>query len=660
MVEVGLADATLWAVDRVGHELQVDVVGWDDDATPEPIPVKGLDEFVAARATQLTFGDELVELGNAAAEGFEKLGEDRTTMTLAGETHVLKVMGQVGAYVKFTGAGTLSRLADDRAQLSFAHPTAVTVGFWSLVDYPEETVTVPPTASGLATALSTLSSAYLSTGPDRTLPGWREYPPRVAFGEETHVPDAVADAVPDTGIELVLPDEFAYGIPAAPLAYHLAADVTVDADRETPVLRVPEHDVVHEFPPLPAFQVAANDVFQRTFYADCLVNSHSGGTNLAEAEFLADVDLDAAALLDATPAERLHAYLDAPVERIRSRLPKRPHVAFVEPTAAYATALPHLVHHEARVYLPSGFDAVGASASPYVTSAWLAPGTRPGTYAASPDGYEHYLAHLDAGLDDGTPEVLVVGNGRDADRTSVAGFYRHYDGSVDVSVVERSDVTTSELAAAFAERRAFVHVVAERADGGGVRCADGVLDLATVDDIGARLFAFDLTGASTDDDTGAAVARSLVAAGAVAGVVRTGDVSEAAAASFARLLVNGFGLELSRRLVDRYADGTFDVLVAGDGTHTLQADDKLNYLPVHVVANGDGTFTVTGKAGGPTAGLFWHPSVPEVRARLLANGLAFEVSATELADFLDQEGYLVVSDDALHWSSELTPFYPVA
>jgi hypothetical protein len=51
--------------------------------------------------------------------------------------------------------------------------------------------------------------------------------------------------------------------------------------------------------------------------------------------------------------------------------------------------------------------------------------------------------------------------------------------------------------------------------------------------------------------------------------------------------------------------------------------------------------------------------VPEVRARLLANGLAFEVSATELAEFLDGEGYLVVYDDELHWSSELTPFYPV-
>lgn len=657
---MGLADATLRAVDRVGHELEIDVVGWDDDATPEPIPVKGLDEFVAARATRLTFGDELVELGDADAEGFEKLSGDTTTVDLADETHVLKVTAQVGAYVKFTGAGTLSRLADGRSRLSFAHPTAVTFGYWSLVDYPEDTVTVPPTASGLATALSTLSSAYLSTEPDRTLPGWREYPPRVAFGEETHVPDAVADAVPDTGIELVLPDEFAYGIPAAPLAYHLAADVTVDADRETPVLRVPEHDVAREFPPLPAFQVAANDVFQRTFYADCLVNSRRGGTDLAEADFLADVGLDAAALLAATPADRLVAYLDAPFERIRSRLPERPHVAFVEPTAEYATALPHLVHHEARVYLPSGFDAVGASVDPSVTSAWLASGRRPGTYAASPAAYENYLAHLDAGLDDGTPEVLVVGHGRDADREAMTAFYRHYDGSVDVSVTERPDPTTTELAAALAGRRAFVHVVAERADGGGVRCADGVLDLATVDDVGARLFALGLTGAPTDEDAAAAVGRSLVDAGAVAGAVRTGAVSEAAAASFGRLLANGFGVELSQRLVTRYTDGAFDVLVAGDGTHTLRADDSVNYLPVHVVANGDGTFTVAAKAGGPTAGLFWHPDVPDVRARLLANGLAFEVSATELSAFLDQKGYLVVYDDELHWSSELTPFYPVA
>ncbi|WP_227133399.1 hypothetical protein [Halorubellus salinus] len=659
MVDVGLSDATLRAVDRIGHELAIDVVGWDDDATPEAIPVKGLDEFVAARATQLTFGEDLVELGNADAEGFEKLGEGTQTWSLAEDAHLLKVTSQLGAYLKFTGAGTLSRLADGRVRLSFEHPTAVTFGYWSLVDYPEETVTVPATASGLATALSTLSSAYLSLGPDRTLPGWREYPPRLAFGDETDVPDAVADAVPDTGIELVLPDEFAYGIPAAPLAYHLAADVRV-ADRETPELRVPEHDVVHEFPALPEFGVAANDVFQRTFYADCLVNAARGGTDLAEVEFLDDVDLDADALFDATPAERLVAYLDAPFERIRSRLPERSHVAFVEPTAAYATALPHLVHHEARVYLPSGFDAVGASADPSVTSAWLAPGTRPGTYAASPAAYENYLAHLDAGLDDGTPEVLVVGHRRDGDREAVMAFYRHYDGLVDLSVTERRDATTAGLAAALADRRAFVHVVAERAPDGGVVCADGVLDLETVEAVGARLFALDLTGASTDADAASAVVQSLVDAGAVAGASRTGAVSRAAAQSFVRLLVNGFGLELSRRLVDRYVDGAFDVVVAGDGTHTLQADDSVNYMPLHVVANGDGTFTVTGQAGGPTAGLFWHPDVPEVRPRLLANGLAFELSATELADFLDDEGYLVVYDGELHWSNELTPFYPVA
>lgn len=659
MVEVGLSDATLRAVDRVGHELAIDVVGWDDDATPEPIDVKGLDEFVAARATQLTFGEDLVELGDANAEGFEKLGEERQTVSLADDTHVLKVTSQIGAYLKFTGGGTLERLVDGRVRLSFEHPTAVTLGYWSLVDYPEETVTVPPTASGLATALSALSSAYLSLGPDRTLPGWREYPPLVAFGDETDVPDAVADAVPDTGIELVLPDAFAYGIPAAPLAYHLAADVRVAA-RETPVLRVPEFDVVHEFPSLPAFGVAANDVFERTFYADCLVNSARGGTDLAESAFLADVGLDADALFDATPAERLAAYLDAPFEGIRSRLPRRSHVAFVEPTAEYATALPHLAHHEARVYLPSNVDAVGASADPSVTTAWLAPGTRPGTYAASPAAYENYLAHLDAGLDDGTPEVLVVGHGRDDDQEAVTAFYRHYDGTVDLSVVEQRDATTADLAAALADRRAFVHVVAERAADGGVACADGVLDLAGVDAVGARLFALDLTGAPTDADDASAVGRSLVDAGAVAGAVRTGEVAQPPAASFVELLVNGFGLELSRRLVDRYVDGAFDVVVAGDGTHTLQADDSVNYIPVHVVANGDGTFTVTGKAGGPTAGLFWHPDVPDVRPRLLANGLAFELSATELADFLDDEGYLVVYDDELHWSSDLTPFYPAA
>jgi hypothetical protein len=663
MLEVGVSDATLHAVDRVGHAMDIDVVGWDDGGPARTIPVKGLDEFVSGRVSTMTFGETLVELGDGDATGFEKLGEAKQTWDVPDGEHVLKVTQHIGVYVAFDASATLTRLADGRVRLAFEHPTAVTLGYWSLVDYPEETVTVEPTASGFATALTALSSAYLSLDADRTLPGWREYPPRLAFGEETHVPDAVRDATPDTGIELVLPDEFAYGIPAAPLAYHLAADVSV-ADRDAPVLRAPSVDLTYEFAALPAFQFEANDVFQRTFYADCLVNSARGGTDLAESDFLDDVGIDPDVAFDATPAERLRTYLESPLEHIQSRLPERPYVAYVDPTPERATVLPHLCHNEARVYLPSGFGTVGEHADPSVTTAWIADGVRPGTYAGTQRAYENYLAHLDAGLDDGEPEVLVVANGRDADADAIEGFYRDPDGVVDVDVTRRDDLSASELATAFAERRAMVHVVGVREDD-GVACRDGVLDLDAVDAVGTRLFALDLaaTGpaaSSMGRERASETGRALVDAGAVAGVVRDGTVDASVLESYVRLLLQGFGLELSRRLVDRYVDGAFDAVVVGDGTHTLQADDSVNFIPVHVIANGDATFTVTAKAGGPTAGLFWHPDVPDVRPRLLANGLAFEVSAIELAHLLDDPNYLVIYDDDLHWASDLTPFYPVA
>lgn len=671
MIDVTLEDSTLRAVDAVGHTVAADVVGWDDSASPTTIPIEGLDTSVAGHVTSLTFGDVLVELGDSNGDDYEKLGEAKEAWTLDAEPRLMKVTSEVVVYVAFDAAAELSRLADGRVRLAFEHPTPVTLGYWSLVDYPEETVTVPPTAAGLATAITALSSAYLSTGPDRTLPGWRAYPPRVAFGDETDVPDAVREDVPDTGIELVLPAEFAYGIPAAPLAYHLGATVRVES-RDAPVLRAPSVDLERSFPALPEFQFAANDAFQRTFYADSLVNSAHGSADLAESDFLADVALDPDALYDATPAERLAAYLEAPFESIRSRLPQRSYVGFVEPTPEYARALPHLCHYEARLYLPSAFDDVGDGADPSETAVWLADGCRPDTVTGAPAAFDNYLRYLESGLDPDGPEILVVGNATgDAASTMEGGDrvatvergYREPDGVIDVDVASWDDPSTAELATAFGERRALMHVVGDAVDD-GVRCRDGVLDLADVDAVESRIVVLDL---ADDGESGvhgrehaSAIGRTLVDAGAVAVVVRTGVVDDAPRQAFSRLLVQAFGLELSRRLVDRYVDGAFDAVVVGDGTHTLQADDSVNFIPLEIVANGDTTFTVTGKAGGPTAGLFWHPDIPGVRPRLLANSLAFEVTAPELATVLDDPGYLVIYEDELHWSGELTPFYPIA
>lgn len=673
MVDVELSDSSLRAVDRAGRSLSIDVVGWDDSADPKPVPIEGMDAVVAGRATALSFGDHLVEVGDGDAENFEKFAEEKGERSIPDGSHFLKIQHQLIAYIAFDASATLERSADGSVRLAFEHPTPVTVSYWSLVDYPEATVTVEPTASGLATALTALSSAHIVNGPERTLPGWRDYPPLVEFGAETDVPDAVADAIPDTGIELAIPDEFAYGVAATSLAYHLAADVVVE-NRDAPVLRAPAANVHHEFSPLPAFQLEANAVFERVFYTDCLVNSETGVGNLdlAEAAFLDELDLNATALSDGSPADRLAAYLDAPYETVSDRLPRRTHVAFVRPDREFARALPHLCHYQARVYLDSGFDAVRggeatrtveglANDDPMATSAWLADGVEPGTYAASPTAYENSLSSLEDGGTDDTIDVLVVANDRPETGDVVESLYADSRQLLDVSVRRRNHLTTGELVDAFASTDGLVHVVGTRVDG-AIDCADGALAPEDVPDVGARVVVLDLHGEDgpVSNATGAATGRALVDAGAVAGVVRTGSLDPAPGTAFVRLLAEGFGLELSRRLVDRYVDGTLEGIVFGDGTHTLQADDSLNSIPLHVTPNGDTTFTVTGHTGGPTAGLFWHPDVPGVSSRLLSNGLAFELSSTETARLLDDEDYLVIYEDELHWSRELTPFYPLA
>ncbi|WP_197428108.1 hypothetical protein [Halogeometricum sp. CBA1124] len=272
------------------------------------------------------------------------------TVRLPDAPHLLRVEGAAVVIVRFDGTATLTD-AGGAPTISFPERRRVTVAVADRADRPE-TVTVPRTPEGVATALSAMPAGHLTATADRSLPEMRAQPPRVEFGEEVSVPDSVVARRPDPSVVLELPPSLDYLVPAASLAHYLGAEVRVADDEDaSPTLRTASLE--HEFDSNPGYQTGVACLLRRTFLLDCLVRG--AGPNcrgVAETALLDEVDLDAESLYRADPGDRLDAYLDVPFEEISGRLPDWHLSMYVSATYDQVRSLPHLLQNVPNVFLP--------------------------------------------------------------------------------------------------------------------------------------------------------------------------------------------------------------------------------------------------------------------------------------------------------------------
>ena len=445
------------------------------------------------------------------------------------------------------------------------------------------TVTVTRDLSGVATAISHLSAAHKTTGPERSHPSRRGHPPLVEFGDETTVPPSVQDATPETGIELRLPSNLETLLVGAPLAYYLGAQVTVE-DCKSPTLFAPSADVAHDLDPLPAFQETAADLLRRCFFLDTLVRDD--GEELAGREYVRDVlTLDVPELRAATPAKRLKAYLALPPD-LDDALPEWHLSTYVEPMLSKARSLPHLVDSLSLVYLPEAseldcserlerslddfYRATAETPSIEVLSprlqdgdlhAWLADGTPIDAYKTSHAAYRNRLRYRRHEYE--TRDVAVVLNDKSmaAERT-VADIYRETAEDVPVEVTLHESLRRDELARVFEQPHDFVHYIGH-CDAEGLRCPDGNLATANLRDVRARTFFLNACGSYHEG-------RTLIENGSAAGAVTLTSVLDEQAATvgttFARLLVEGYSVAGALQLARRRIMMGKDYAVVGDGT----------------------------------------------------------------------------------------------
>ncbi|MFC6737658.1 hypothetical protein ACFQEQ_15550, partial [Halolamina salina] len=179
------------------------------------------------RTERLEFPPVVVAVDDVDSEASTTLGGREGPVSFPAGAYKLRIAAPVRTFLRVDGPFSLAQPEFDRTVVSFPGPTAVTLGFQSRADAARESVTVPRTPEGVATALSTFPAAFRSTTADRSFSSMRERPPSLTFGETVSIPDSVREAVPDSSVELRLPRSLSALLPAAPLAHYLGAEVSV-------------------------------------------------------------------------------------------------------------------------------------------------------------------------------------------------------------------------------------------------------------------------------------------------------------------------------------------------------------------------------------------------------------------------------------------------
>ena len=263
--------------------------------------------------------------------------------------YLLRVEANVRVFCRLTAPFTVKNDGADFS-ISFPEPTPIAFGFEGRARPTSQEVVVPRTADGVAFALESMAAANETTTADRSWPSMRNRPPEIVFGETTDRPANLA--VPETGVELVVPPTLEALLTSASLVHYLGATVRLEAG-VTPQLRV--GDRTERLGTGRSFVTGVTDLLRRCFYLDCAARSAGPhGSELPIFAAFETLGLDADRLYDAPIADRVEAYLAADFPRVADEFPEWHLSMHVAPTYEHVRTLPHLLPALPFVLPPAG------------------------------------------------------------------------------------------------------------------------------------------------------------------------------------------------------------------------------------------------------------------------------------------------------------------
>ena len=616
---------------------------------------------------------------------------DESGSVVADVTHLDEASLPPGRYTLDLGTQVKSYLAVesglevtagvDRTRIAVDGTTAMTLGARSSHERPAATVTTTSDPGDVLAAVETFGSALKSLGPERSYPTLRGHPPALELGTELSVPDGVEP--PDSGITLRLPRSLAAAAVAAPLSYYLGASVEPG---EHPAL-VTETGFEHRLDTHRGFEEEVARVLKQCFLLDCITRTEGDGPTVHERTAVeAAVDLEFAALSDATLPEQVARYLSVPFARVEDHVPDWRLVTHVDPTPGTLEVLPFVVDDLAIVRtqadapsasagVPAAVDreytrddvitrsaAAGTDVDPKefvepqaedsLEQAWVGDRIPIGASKLSTAAFRN---RLDRDPTDGDISITVVQNDArmSEERELVDGVYGDRETiSFDVSV--RRSLSTDELADVLASDHDFLHYIGH-IDHEGFTCDDGKLDVTDLDVVGADTF---LLNACNSYHQGLA----MVERGAIGGIVTLNEVINSGAVDIgetvARLLNCGFPLRSALTIAREESFMGAQYIVVGDGgiNVTQPASGTPNLLDITDGGNGAAVEIQTYTTDEAGLGSIYTPYIEGIEDFYLTSGSigTFEFSEDELQRFLNLENVPVRVDGELRWSRSVS------
>ncbi|MFC7045418.1 hypothetical protein ACFQH6_08375 [Halobacteriaceae archaeon GCM10025711] len=592
----------------------------------------------------------------------------------------LELPAPIKLYLRVDSAVTVES-DDTQTSISFGEPTEVLVGARSHHKHPEATITTTDDPRDVMAAVSYLGSALKTTSPERSFPTLRGHPPAIELGDELDVPDVLER--PDTGVTLELPLDLGTIFVAAPLAYYLGADVVPGP---TPRL-VTDDGFEYDLDGPLGYETEVERVLKQVFFFDCVTRTEGVyPVELHERrELEALVDLDYADLYDRSIGEQVAAYLQVPFEVIEEHVPEWKLTTHVASTADSVELLPFVVDDLAVIRSATAIEpgagseaqeaavadfmrtddftrsASEASTGPATVQpeqatsleqAWVGDGAPMGASKASLEAFRN---RVDREPSDGDIDITVVCN--DVQMTDEHDTVNEVYGSrsdLPFDVEVHNDLTVAELRDVLSTRTDFLHYIGH-IDDEGFQCADGKLDVTTLDEV--NVDAFFLNACSSYEQ-----GMALIERGSIGGVVTLTDVVNSGAvrigSTLARLLNRGFPLRAGLEIARGESIMGSQYIVVGDGGLAITQAESGTPILCEIDHVDDDTFELTVK-GFPTnqagMGSLLMPLIDGVEEHYLSSGdlNSFEMSREQLTQTLLLEDMPVMIDGQLRWTADL-------
>ncbi|WP_254523515.1 hypothetical protein [Natrinema caseinilyticum] len=710
MIEWAVDEDTLYVTDADNAELAVTGEDFVIEDTGVDIP-RPVDDTLVVTTDELRFPHAVVYAFSLGLEDQYELDPGGEPLSLSPGEYVVDVDTDIKAYLRFSGAATIEKTDDyEEVVVSFPNQTRVILGVRCRHEFPAGTITVPDRPSAIAEAITHMAASHKTDTPNRSYPTLRGHPSLLEHGDELEISDCIKADTPDHGLELVVPSDYESLFVTAPLAYYLQATVRttddVSADRagsttDRPRLRLPDHAIEKVLSPMPDLERDVEQLLRKTFFLDCLVrNAGPYGTRLSELSLLDALELDADALYEASPQDRLATYLEVPYAAIKHRLPDWHLSTYVTPAYDSIETLPFLLDRLSMVYTPrtsklEGKELVERSLEDFYrgpgsvsrggteshpdagratgqvasvdivkpelrsgrTHGWLADDVPIDVFKSAPEAYHNRLDFLEQSSD--STSICVVLNDPEmaGEHDYVAGIYRRRSEELSIDVTVEESLGTAALARVFEADHDFVHYIGH-CETGGLCCPDGTLSASSLDRCNAQTFFLNACGSFYEG-------KKLIEKGSVAGAVTftkvLNDHAIKVGSTFAKLLVHGFSIERAMGLARRRIMMGKDYAVVGDGTHSLtQGKSRLpttaTLEELDTAADGRRYLLTFDCYSTRVTGSYYFPhTATNEYAYLCGNESSFTLTESELVTMLKETEASVIYDGDIYWSKELWP-----